>query len=58
MKISNLVLASMVSATVLVSCKTNPDDKKQIVEKQKKLNQQKNDSLLNDANNCPACGMG
>ena len=58
MKISSLVLASMVSATVLISCKTNPDDKKKIVEKQKKLDQQKNDSLLNHANNCPACGMG
>ncbi len=48
----------MVSATFLVSCKPSIDDKKQIVEKKKITEKDKNDSIMINAQNCPACGMG
>jgi hypothetical protein len=58
MKISNIVLASMVSATFLVSCKPSIDDKKSINEKKKISEKAKKDSIIINAQNCPACGMG
>ncbi len=61
MKISNLVLASMVSASFLTSCKNNIEPKKISKAKLYKINQdslKKNDSTVYNGNNCPACGMG
>lgn len=61
MKISNLVLASMVSASFLNSCKNNVESKKVSKTKFNKINQdslKKNDTTVYNGNNCPACGMG
>ncbi len=61
MKISKVVLASMVSASFLTSCKNNLESKKTSKAQINKINQDsltKIDSSVYNGNNCPACGMG
>lgn len=63
MKISNVVLASMVSASFFVSCKNNSESKnktKAEIEKIKQDSIEKADAEMakNIGQNCPACGMG
>lgn len=61
MKISNVILASMVSTSFLTSCKNNIESKKISKAKLDKIYQDsltKIDSTVYNGNNCPACGMG
>lgn len=63
MKISKIVLASMISATLMVNCVNKKTPKKVV---KTKTDSTKTDSLTTKSdsivhqnlNNCPACGMG
>ncbi len=61
MKISKIVLASMVSASCLVGCKNKLEVKnktKAEIEKVKKDSIKKSEQEIHNSQNCPACGMG
>ncbi len=63
MKISNVVIASMISASFFVNCKS---DKSTKIKSKAEIEKIKQDSIAkadvemakNIGQNCPACGMG